>query len=815
MTPLFIAGYNQGGLVTDKKPFMLPNEAFSQLENAYVWRDRVKKRESLKFLGRLQRNFSSYAFFTTSASPWTFSLKVVTGFVSTADNANPGKVTTTYPHGLTNGDSVMISGVVGAVGYNTNSPFVITVVDATNFTVGANAGAYGAYVSGGHWISNRSLSATEPNSEIVAGSVVITLAGPIVLTDQGDGTLTSPTAGNSGTINYVSGSVTLTHTAGVGAAVTVSYSYYPALPVMGIWQREIAGINNEQTIFFDTRYAYIFLGSAFQEFIAGTAWAASDSDFFWAANYRGSSPENRLFFVTNNLNNAADPMRYTDGTTWTTFAPQVDAAGGGNYLFQARVLIPYYGRLLALNCTEGANIAGAVNIFNRCRFSQIGSPVASDAWRSDQYGKGGFIDAPINESIISATFIKNTLLVQFERSTWQLRYVGEYGLPFIWERVSSDFGSESTFSPVIFDDGILAVGDRAIISANAVTVARIDEQVPDLVFDIRNAELGTIRVWGIRDYQKELVFWNYSDSQLGRKFPNKVICYNYRNQTYAIFRDNVTAFGVFQPATAVTWDSTDVFWDDDNVFWDDVQVQSQFPITVSGNQQGFVHYYGYSTIEEKSLAITAVDTSVSPNTLTIPNHNLEDGEIIQVQGCLFSGTDPLINDILYCVTRIDANTISTSTWDGTIYVSTPIAAAGTYIGEGVVILYPRLFVQTKDYNPYLTQGNQLKIIYVDFLTENTGANTAFSVDLYVNTSDSVKANVLTGNQESETYLPSPYYVPNSDIAWHRFYATSNGQFIRIIMTFDNDLMDDQTNLDSDWVLNAMTLWVRPGSKVIF
>lgn len=759
MQPNFIAGYNSGGLVTDKKPFLLPNEAFSRLENAYVWRERVKKREALKLLGRLRRDLTVSQTSTQAGATYT--------------------------------DTDLLD----------------------------------------------SVRATEANAEIEPGSITFKIdpggGNETIYKDNvSNGVLTyiSGTYTGSGTINYVSGAVSIAWASPPGAGKTTSsiLKYFPSLPVMGIWQREIAGINNEETIFFDEKYAYKFLAGGFQEFIAGTTWASSDSDFFWATNYRGSSPENRLFFVTNDLNDAADPMRYTDGSTWTDFTPAVD---GTNFLLQARVLVPYYGRLLALNCTEGTVLGGGSNIFNRCRFSQIGNPVASDAWQSNIFGKGGFIDAPINEAIVSATFIKNTLLVQFERSTWQLRYVGEYGLPFIWERVSSDFGSESTFSPVIFDDGVLAVGDRAIVAASAVTVQRIDEQIPDLVFDIRNADLGTIRVWGVRDYQRELVFWNYSDAQLGRKFPNKVICYNYRNQTYAIFRDNITAFGVYQPATDdATWDSLTVLWDDNGVFWDDVQVQSQFPLTVCGNQQGFVHLYGYRTVEEQSLSITAIDLTADPIRVTIPNHNLEEGEIIQIKSMQFflAGvpTPTNLNNILYVVAeRIDVNVISLARWDtdDQIYVNlnytdfpdiTPVNTA-TYIGGGTVTLYPRMFAQTKDMNPYLASGNQLKIIYVDFLTTNTGAQTSFTVELYVNTSDSVKGNVITGNRQSETYLQSPYYVPNSDIAWHRFYATANGQFIRILLTFDNDLMDDLATLDAEFELNAMTCWTRLGSKVIF
>ena len=196
LQPITILGYDtRGGLQTSKKPFLIPEEAFQKLENAYSYRDQVKKREGIKLVGRLQRDFTSVNYFTTSASPWTFNLKVVTGYVLTANNANPGQVTTKYPHGLTTGDQVIITGIVGATGYN-NTTFTITVVDSTNFTVGVDAGAFGAYISGGFWISNRSLSATEPRAEIKPGSFPMTITGT-TYTDSGNGVITSNLAGVS------------------------------------------------------------------------------------------------------------------------------------------------------------------------------------------------------------------------------------------------------------------------------------------------------------------------------------------------------------------------------------------------------------------------------------------------------------------------------------------------------------------------------------------------------------------------------------------------------------------------------------------
>ena len=155
--PLHITGPTTG-LVRQRENFLIPDDAYPTLQNAYVWRERIKRKKGCQLLGRLQRNFSSISMVNSSASPWTIS--------------------------------------------------TIFTKQSPSFT-------------------------PESTASVVPGSVVITVGG-IVFTDQGDGTLTSPTPGNSGTINYSTAIAVLTHTAGAGAATTMTYSYYPGLPVMGI-----------------------------------------------------------------------------------------------------------------------------------------------------------------------------------------------------------------------------------------------------------------------------------------------------------------------------------------------------------------------------------------------------------------------------------------------------------------------------------------------------------------------------------------------------------------------------------------------------
>lgn len=834
---VLIGGYPGGGLTQDKKPALLANEAFSALENAYVFRDRTKKRDGEVPMGRLSRVFTTVAIGNSSASPWTFNLYT-------------------------------------------------------------------------------KLSITpEANAEIAPGSVSITIATlgtPFV--DQGTGILTNATPGNSGIINYMTGAVTLITTVGAGHATTVTMTYYPALPVMGIIKRDIATFGIDATVFFDTKYAYQYV-NGFIELSPGTTWTGTNTDFFWGANYQGATPDLRYFFETNNNidipNTTYDPMRYYNNSTWTNLQPLVTAS---ITLWQALILIPYYGRLLALNTWEGATgstYTGATNFFARCRFSQLGDPTdQTNGWRSDIFGRGGFLDAPTNEAIVSAAFFRNTLIVFFEYSTWQLRYIGEYGLPFIWERVSSDFGSVSPYSSIVFDQGVMTISDRGIIQAAANGVTRLDEQIPEQVFSFEIQNSAPNFVHGVRDFERELVYWNYldtSNASTTQSYPNTVLVFNYRNNTWAKFRDTITCLGTSQFQFGITWDSLTTFWES-NVSWDNVDDQQYVDYVTAGTQQGFINIYqnpnaetpqAVTTLYANTMAITAVNFATNPTQVTIPSHNLENGEIIYIQSTIWLGTDPGLNNVIYNVTIVDANTVTLAIWDQASqnYNAVHITSSAVYLGGGRVTLFPKMNIQGKDFNPFQGAGKQFKLSFIDFQMDAnllSPAIAATTIQLFVNSYLGEQANLINTNQElinssqgcgfitnatkaNPCQITSPdhslitgtliyvanvkgmtqlnsaiysitvvdannftldntdstgfsaytsggiwntspvngqTYIPGSEYAWYRFYSTQFGQYLRIGLTYDDNLMNQLATHQTPMELNAMNVWFREGGRLI-
>ncbi len=717
--PLKITGY-ASGLIQQREEFLLPNDAYPVLQNAYCWRERILRKKGYELLGRLQRNFTALNWLPTDAAvdnkmKQNF-LKDV-GYILTADNANPGKVTTTAPHGLVNGNSVIITGVVGATGYN-NTLFTITVVDTLNFTVGVDAGGFGVYASGGIFVSDRSIFGLDPLATIVPGSVIYTVNSipPITFTDDGEGTLVGSIAGRTGHIFYNSGIFYIQNpTFGAGESTTLTYSYYPNLPVMGIRIKELQNSAVDQTIFFDQKYAYVFnsVTNLFEEFIPGEQWNVHQgdptaTDFFWSTNYWISSTSisgtatpffttinQKLFWETNNtgvFGQIADPPKITDGITWYPFYDdanqartpwaQIDAT---TFLVNWLCMLPYRGRMVVFNTWEGPNATGAHNFSNRIRWATIGNPFipyaagppSTGSWRDDIRGQGGFLDIPTSEDIVSIGFVRDNLVIYCQRSTWQLRYTGRTIAPFQIERVNSELGTESTFSCVQFDTSLVGVGDKGIVQCDSYKSERIDIKIPDFVFQITGDNFGYKRIQGIRDFENRLAFFTIPlasayDPRVEDVFPNTRLVFNYENDSWALFDDSLTALGTYQALSSRTWLNTHLPWIRCKFSWVS-QTTALLPSILGGNQQGFIEFLDETDSNDFSLFIAnkqyfkVVPTVPTTSAVFIvPNHNMRTGFVIEASGFTggqysFPSAYPLNG--IFGVTVIDSNSFSISKFD--------------------------------------------------------------------------------------------------------------------------------------------------------
>ena len=368
----------------------------------------------------------------------------------------------------------------------------------------------------------------EPNAAIDIGTVIITIeAGPdIVFTDQGDGTLTSPTGGNSGTINYATGAVALTHTAGAGIATTITFTYYPSLPGMGIFDRNTNTTPAINNIFMDTKYTYQYVSGGFVQFPANVTWLLQDYQFPSSTNYWVDENNNPIFWITNNAGTSGTQIYYTNGTSgasWYPFNPTVD---GTNYLWQAKFLVPFRGRFFAFNTWEGPSLAASVNYSNLVRCSAVGTPfttasgiittVNANAWNDTIPGQGYAQPLPTNEPIQGVWLCMNQIIVKTTTQSFVITHTGMNVAPFKIDLIDEKEGTASGFGGANMGSYIMNVGTRSIHNTSPTSLLGIDKKIINFVFnEIDRMNQGLARVYANRDFINRCNSFIYPNGSVG------------------------------------------------------------------------------------------------------------------------------------------------------------------------------------------------------------------------------------------------------------------------------------------------------------
>lgn len=739
----YIGQVNGQGLQSDLKPYAIPDNAFADLNNAYVFRGRVRKR---------------------------FGSKLMIGTDAQISGLEQIQSRLKINVGTTNGVGALAGTVPGAVALG---------VFGQAFSVGANF-----------------FTVSQPGT-------------PATMLTTGLGT---------GTFNTTNGAFSI-----VGAPIFATVYFYPGLPVMGLVTYEKPETSTEDVIAFDTQFAYQFGNNGWERM--GTAlWTGSNSQFFWGANWNGLTSSDIYLFVTNYNAGSdltdSDTIQYWDGSTWTSFNPGFSSSVATNTVVTARIIIPFKDRLVLLNVVENTGVGPGTNAryVNRCRFSWNGSPVDSTAFYEDVPGKGGYIDAPTKEAIITAQFLKDRLIVYFEASTWELAYTGNQILPFVWQRINTELGAESTFSQVPFDKVVLGVGNVGIHACNGSNVERIDDKIPDEVFNIHNDNNGIERVAGIRDYYTEMVYWTFPSQDRDSSYPfnNKVLTYNYKNGNWAFNDDSITAFGYWQTVAAGTslglsWSQATMTWNQANNSWTSGTLQAKFRNVIAGNQQGYVFIIDPElSVNSPSLQITnLVYSSFLGTAIFSIDHNLKVGDYVKIENA--QGVTSL-NGLIRQVVSVLSGSFVIDTLGDTI--------TGTYTGGGTIRRVTPIDFKTKQYNFYSDQGRNAYISRLDCFVDRTDAGQC-TVDFLVGSSDQgmISQAALTGAMVGTSVLEtSPYaldsFEQQQERLWHPVYFMAEGEAVQFRFHLNDSQIKTPAISESEFELHAMIIYSTPTSSRI-
>ena len=424
------------------------------------------------------------------------------------------------------------------------------------------------------------------------------------------------------------------------------------------------------------------------------------------------------------INNASPPVFQT-GAGWVNFCPPIsqsdavisDLPAAQYYLVGCRIIQQFKDRLLFFGPVVQSSTGSPIYLQDTIIFSQNGTPyytasfsgsatnpttitpiltpnnqtASPAAYFNDVTGFGGDVAAGLDQPIATVANNEDVLIIGFD-SSYQVKlvYTGNDLLPFVFYVINAELGSNSTFSAINTDAAVISRGPRGFVMSSQTQVSRFDLDIPDSVFEIDLNNNGNERFCAQRDYINEWIYFTYvSDNDASNSvFPDETLQYNYRDNSWAIFRESYTTYGTFRQSQGDTWGNlTYPTWNDWNSTWGSGSNNLYQPIVIGGNQQGFVIFRaGIDAGTQESISLMI--QSISGIIVTCPNHGLNANDYIVISGCLGTISSQLNGKVFKVGATITQNTFQLE--------GTPVTS-GTYFGGGYITRVYTPFIQTKQF----------------------------------------------------------------------------------------------------------------------
>ena len=820
-------------LRTDRTAFVIDNDNFPTMINAYQWRGRVKRKRGTQYLGQLERYFnsSSTAYSSTvsitldgsgngnlvsgfslqtnstivpgsviivSSTPITYTDPTMDGYLTPTGTGGPNTINYSsgsilipaaaglsvsatfnyYPALPVLGieDLVMTdSAFPGTIAfdttysYNVNTSFPYPVTDVS-FYKNPSTSSYTGYTQKTTW------TPTTWNGANYQQFWTFNYQGALWVSNGIDIPFTGNTIGMQ--FNRITG-ITIT-TAGNGTTVpavcNITISSHGLVVGDFVFINEVQGITgiNFQTGYITAVVNANIITVTFQNAIISGSYTSSSGIAQYLTS-RSDPSVDCLRWYDGSPTNGTGSFYYGKG--WVNFAPPLsqgsytisDEPSSQYYLVGARIIIPFKDRLLFMGPVIQSSTGTPQYLQDTVIYSQNGTayytcsfngsplnPLNLDSilvptdqtstptsYWEDQTGFGGFIQAGIDQPIVTAAFNEDVIVVGFKNLQSRLAYSGNDLIPFSFFSVNTEYGSSSTFSTITLDQGIMTRGDKGYVITSQTSCQRFDLDIPDQVFQINATDNGTERFCAYRDFINEWIYFTYPNNESfpGQFYPNETLQYNYRDNSWGIFQESYTTYGSFRKNTGFTWQTVGYqysTWLEWNEPWNSGTNQLLNPLVLAGNQQGFLMIRGIGTGEGTSLFIQ----NISGNTVTSPDHTLYDNDYIIISGVIGTAGSQ-VNGEIFSVSIQDENT----------FILDPAVNISGYIGGGLITKMYVPNIQTKQFPVAWDLGRKTRIGTQMYLfTKTYNAQISLLIFLSQDSSDAYNNSAI---------VPDPASINNS------------------------------------------------------
>lgn len=537
-------------------------------------------------------------------------------------------------------------------------------------------------------------------------------------------------------------------------------------------------------------------------------------------------------YLTNTADTTKDCIRWYDGDPtdgnptsptflngkgWVNFMPPLsrdvfsisDLPALKYYLVGARMIWPFKDRLIFIGPIIQSSTTSPVYLQDTVVFSQNGTPfytssftgdsslsttifnpilvpknqtATANAYWEDQTGFGGFIQAGIEQPIVTSEKNEDVIILGCPGIQMRFIYTGNDLLPFNFYLIDSDLSTTSTFSSINMGSSVITRGEKGIISTNQREAKRIDLEILDENFEVGQTLNGSERYTSQRDYLNEWIYLTYRSNQDTYRFPTVTLQYNYRDSSWGLFKETYTHYGQFRKKTGYTWATIgNVFdsWEAWNTPWNSGASTLLTPDILAGNQHGFLLIKIEGTSEGNSVYIKDYSNGV----VTSPNHCLNPGDYIIIKGA--AGITGLNNNIY---------SVAAPVTNDTFKLNPKPSTSGTYYGNGSIRRMYVPFIQTKQFPAAWSMGRKTRIGVQKYLITTTKAG-KITLEIYLSENSATPF-----NRNTERFLESTALIYNSILPTCAEaqnlspFPPPNANYENIMMFVDNQGVTQQSKI---------------------
>ena len=873
-----VIGPLSGGLQTYDKPFFLNNESFPVLNNALCYRHQVIKKPGSEQLGRLEINLAianmGATTITVTVSPASAGSPIPPG----VSQFSVGSIVYSDATITAGGDPITL---IDSLGVNTSTFNRTTGVAVLNFPIlaGNTPVQYfpGLPVMGIENFESDNLATTAID---VANNVYFDTVYSYVF----NGTIFTNNSyyKTTGTPVYWTGAnYQQFYTSNYYRAMWVTNDTSGAQFVFGTYSSgsgtsAITFNFKNTTVGGATNITTLKVGDViwFNEWntggstINGKSGSVTDATGSAAGNYIVTFSSNVTVagtgiaqLMTSSVSGQGDGIRWYDGQGpgtfgFVNFAPPLDNLGTSatTYLVGCRIIIPFGNRLLAIGTFEAnsAQIFASLNTTfqgayygNRIRYCEVtatpfysapipnglgnvpGTNIEPNAWASNIQGFGGFIDLDTTERIISASITQGVMVFGLESEQRRMSNTGIETDPFSLEVINPEFGTSGTHAFVPMDKGILTAGEYGFITTSSYDAQRFDVPIIQQVFQVNPEQNGYERICGGRDFVNEVVYFSYNSvfnqedtASNSNTFPDTTLVYNYRENSFGVWYETPTTYGLIKLAQK-TWSAlTDFVWNDWNNPWNSQASVSNYPFVGIGTPQGFVMLkWANPSANDSSLTIqNSVSVTADIYTITSVNHNLSSGMYLGFFPPS-AGLPSFIGRISNLGDSTGANPVSLVTVE--FNLADPATIPSNIVpGTWQMSIIDQPFIQTKQFQMAWANAKKTRIGAQKYFLDTTESG-EFTVEILGSQSPVPLNNNTIAN-------PEPSLISNAIVRtrpddsvglygtqaqqqqiWHRLASSVIGDTVQLQMSFSDAQMRNVDIATSPWVLHSVVLDLYP------